>query len=110
MGTQVKNDVRTWRHPLVVTHAGVVAGLIVLLAVLAGTYDGPDANIGAGFLGLLLGLLGAPWSLAYFVLGSLSDTEAAAPAAVFICLAAAVNVVLHALIRTWRVRRGSSVA
>jgi hypothetical protein len=108
MRTETKHTAVAWRHPLVIAHAGVVVGLIGLLAVLGWVGDVDAAeNIGAGAVGLLLGVLGAPWSLSYFALDSISGTESATPAGVFVSLAALVNVVLHVLIRWWNSRHAS---
>jgi hypothetical protein len=78
----------------VLVHATIVAGLFVLLLLLAWVHpdDPPDANIGAGMVALLLGLFGLPWSLLASQVGS--DPWAVA----VLTGAAVVNVGLHGLI------------
>ena len=85
---------RALRHPAVLTHAGMVAGLIGLLALSLATYDQGDANIGAGLVGLALGVLGLPWSLVFFAGGG-SDELSGGWAFAIVCVAALLNLAIH---------------
>jgi len=84
---------------LLVVHAGAVTVLIGILAIL-GWATGVDAseNFGAGFVGLILGLLGLPWSLPALAVDS--------PTAggLIVAVAATANVGVHAAIRAIRGR------
>jgi hypothetical protein len=86
---------RTAARVLLLSHAAAVAFLVVVLVVSLVGHDSPDANIGAGLIGLALGGLGLPWSIPVYWAPS-SDLAYALVGA-----SAVVNVLLHA----WLVRR-----
>ena len=78
-----------WRI-LLILHAALVVVLAASLALSAAAYDAPDANIGAGLLALVLGVLGLPWSVpVHFV-------ESDDVAGSLVVAAAVLNVLLHA--------------
>jgi hypothetical protein len=95
--------VRALRHPVVLSHAAVLAVLVALLVLSEATYDQPDANIGSGLLGLAIGVLGLPWSLIYFAWAG-SDDGGSWPF-VTVCLSALLNLLLHAAFWHRRLRR-----
>lgn len=94
---------RPRRLPVLLTvHAVLVVALGTLLVVLA-AQETPDANIGAGLALLAVLPLGAPWSL-LAVLGP--DTWSGGTQVAVAVGAAALNVALHILLRSWlRARR-----
>ena len=74
----------------VIIHALAVVPLATFFTLAVATTDQADANIGGGMAWMVLGLLGLPWSIAYFPLG----LDGAAGDALVLG-AAAVNVGLH---------------
>ena len=77
-------------------HASIVTGTALLLVALDLLHPDspPDANIGAGLVGLFLAGLGLPWSLVLF------DSEATGRTlGVLVAATALANVALHALVR-----------
>ncbi len=95
---------RALRHPAVLTHAAVLAVLVLLFVLAEGLHDTPDANIGAGLVGLVIGVLGLPWSLVYFVWTGTAD-ESPGWAFVIICAAALLNLLIHAALWHRHLRR-----
>ena len=91
----VESNDRTASRMLLVSHAAAVTFLVAVLAISLVGHDAPDANIGAGLIGLALGVLGLPWSAPLPWVGS-SDL-----AYVLVVASAVVNVLLHA----WLSRR-----
>jgi hypothetical protein len=95
------------RNPAVLIHAGLVIFLIALLSVLDLIHpdDPPDANIGAGLVGLVIGALALPWSVSYLAWDYLfGETEGRLPVIV-VCLGAVLNVAIHAALWARHARR-----
>ncbi|MEV0733187.1 hypothetical protein [Polymorphospora sp. NPDC050346] len=88
---------------VLLVHAAVVL-VLVLAFVVIDANSGPDANIGAGLVGLPLLALGVPWSLFYFADPYAFDDVAAPLRLLAIAGPAVLNVVLHALV-WWLVGR-----
>ncbi|MEV0397377.1 hypothetical protein [Polymorphospora rubra] len=88
---------------VLLVHAAVVLVLALAFLVLDAN-SGPDANIGAGLVGLPLLALGLPWSLFYFADPYAFGDVAAAVRLLAIVGPAVLNVVLHALV-WWLVGR-----
>lgn len=89
-------------------HAGLVAGLLALFAVLRLSADGVDANIGAGLVGLPLIGLGLPWSWLHVADPSVYDALPGVLRWPAVFGPAVLNVVLHGLaVRWWRARPGT---
>jgi hypothetical protein len=98
------------RRLFLILHVALVAILAVVLAVVTGAHDSPDANIGAGLVLLPLIALGLPWSLLYFVL-PISLDDASTLVYVLVSIAPAVlNIVVVQLVLRWRRRRRSAPA
>jgi hypothetical protein len=98
------------RRLFLIVHVALVAILAVVLAVVTGSHDTPDANIGAGLVLLPLIALGLPWSLLYFVL-PISLDDASTLVYVLASIAPAVlNIVVVQLVLRWRRRRRSAPA
>jgi hypothetical protein len=98
------------RRLFLIVHVAIVAILAVVLAVVTGSHDTPDANIGAGLVLLPLIALGLPWSLLYFVLPIELD-DASTLVYVLASIAPAVlNIVVVQLVLRWRRRRRSAPA
>lgn len=89
---------RAWRDPVLLTHAFIVAVVLVVLVLTATVGATEDANIGAGIMGLLLGILGLPWSLPALVVDGTGNVVAV------MTVAALINLGIHAGIRTSRQR------
>jgi len=98
------------RRLFLIVHVAIVAILAVVLAVVTGSHDTPDANIGAGLVLLPLIALGLPWSLLYFVLPIELD-DASTLVYVLASIAPAVlNIVVVQLVLRWRRRSRSAPA
>ncbi len=81
---------------ILTVHRAVVLVLIVLYVVLTQTHPGPDANIGAGMVGLALLVLGLPWT-APFLAGAAGPDGTLG---IVLRLGPAVlNVALHGFLR-----------
>lgn len=83
-------------------HGIVVLALLLLYAIMTAAHSGPDANIGAGLVGLVLLVLGLPWTFPFLAGnpgpgGGLGLVLRLGPAL--------LNVALHALLRFLLVRR-----
>jgi hypothetical protein len=77
-------------------HAIVVAAFLVLYVLATALHTGPDANIGAGLVGLVLLVLGLPWTIPYLA----GDPGPGGGIGLVLRLGPAViNVALHALLR-----------
>lgn len=87
-------------------HAALVAVLLAGYCVLRFAGAGPDANIGAGLVGLPLIGLGLPWSWLHLSAPELYDRLPALPWWPAAFGPAVLNVVLHTLaVSGWRRRR-----
>ena len=81
---------------ILLAHRIVVLALLVLYVIATETHTGPDANIGAGLVGLVLLVLGLPWT-APFLAGA---TAPEGLIGLVLRLGPAVlNVALHGLLR-----------
>ena len=83
-------------------HGILVFALLLLYVIMSATHSGPDANIGAGLVGMVLLVLGLPWTFPFLAGtpgpdGGLGLVLRLGPAL--------LNVALHALLRFVLVRR-----
>lgn len=85
-----------WTH---VTVLALVGGYIALSAL----FSTPDANIGLGLGLLMLGALGAPWTLPALLADRL--TLDSGPFVVLAIVGALLNLALHAAVSHWRGKR-----
>lgn len=85
----------------VAVHGVLVVAVAAVMVVLVATHQNnpPDANIGAGLAGLVLGVLGFPWSVpAIFVEGDGLTLS-------IVTTAALANVAIHEALRRRFTRR-----
>lgn len=87
---------------VLLVHGIVVLALLLLYVIATATHPGPDANIGAGLVGLVLLVLGLPWTFP-FLAGN--PGPGGALGLVLRLGPAVLNVGLHALLRFVLVRR-----
>ncbi len=81
---------------ILTVHGIVVLAFLVLYVIATALHTGPDANIGAGLVGLVLLVLGLPWTVPFLAGGTGPDGGLG----LLLRLGPAVlNVALHALVR-----------
>ncbi|WP_152363544.1 hypothetical protein [Microlunatus speluncae] len=81
---------------VLLVHGIVVLAFLILYVIATALHTGPDANIGAGLVGLVLLVLGLPWTIPFLA----GATEPTGGLGLLLRLGPAVlNLALHALLR-----------